>query len=119
VTAGASLHWMPWRQTLERLASVLTGNAFLAIVDHGYHDLPWRAELNKLIARHSRSPGYDRDFSLAGALSAAGLFEVAGRAETTPRPFGQRTGDYGLCPMRLISSSFGNSATGTALAATN
>ena len=94
VTAGASLHWMPWRQTLERLASVLTGNAFLAIVDHGYHDLPWRAELNKVIARHSRSPGYDPDFSLAGALSAAGLFEVADRAETTPRPFGQRAGDY-------------------------
>jgi SAM-dependent methyltransferase len=94
VTAGASLHWMSWRPTLERLAAVLTPAAFLAIVEHGYHDPPWRAELNAVIARHSRSPRYDPDFALAGALVAAGLFEMAGHAETTPRAFRQRTGDY-------------------------
>ena len=55
VTAGASLHWMPWVQTLSRLASVMTGRAFLAIVEHGYHEVPWRAELTEVIVRHSRS----------------------------------------------------------------
>jgi SAM-dependent methyltransferase len=94
VTAGASLHWMSWRPTLERLAGVLTGNAFLAIVDHGYHDPPWRDSLNAVIVRHSRSPTYDPTFYPAGKLSAAGLFEVAGRAETAPQPFRQRTEDY-------------------------
>ena len=94
MTAGASLHWMSWRPTLERLAAAATRGAFLAIVEHGYHDPPWRAELNTVIARHSRSPGYDPDFSLAGALTAAGLFEVAGHASTAPQAFRQRTGDY-------------------------
>jgi SAM-dependent methyltransferase len=94
VTAGASLHWMSWRPTLERLAAAATANAFLAIVEHGYHDPPWRAGLNAVIARHSRSPGYDPDFSLPDALAAAGLFEVAGHASTRPEPFRQRTEDY-------------------------
>ncbi len=94
VTAGASLHWMNWRPTLARLRAVLTGSAFLAIVEHGYHDPPWRDSLNPVIARHSRSPGYDPAFSLVGALSAAGLFDVDGYAATPPQPFPQRTEDY-------------------------
>ena len=94
VTAGASLHWMNWPQTLARLAGVMTSTAFLAIVEHGYHEPPWRAGLNAVIARHSRSPGYDPDFSLVGTLTEAGLFETAGHAETAPRPFRQRAEDY-------------------------
>ena len=39
VTAGASLHWMPWRATLTRLAAATTSHAYLAIVDHGHRDL--------------------------------------------------------------------------------
>ena len=57
-------------------------------------DIGAGAELNTVIARHSRSPRYDPDFSLAGALTAAGLFEVAGHASTAPQAFRQRTGDY-------------------------
>jgi ubiquinone/menaquinone biosynthesis C-methylase UbiE len=94
VTAGASLHWMNWRQTLARVAGVMTGNAFLAIVEHGYHEPPWRAGLSAVIVRHSRSPGFDPEFSLADALTEAGLFETAGHAETAPQPFRQRTEDY-------------------------
>jgi SAM-dependent methyltransferase len=94
VTAGASLHWMPWRPTLTRLAQAMTANAFLAIVDHGYQDPPWHAELNEVIVRHSRSPGYDPSFSLVDELCAAGLFEVAGRAGTGPTPFRQPVDAY-------------------------
>jgi ubiquinone/menaquinone biosynthesis C-methylase UbiE len=94
VTAGASLHWMSWAPTLARLARVMTGHAFLAVVEHGPYDLPWRAELAEVIARHSRSPGFDPGFSLVGALTAAGLFEVAGRATTAPVPFRQPLEDF-------------------------
>ena len=62
VTAGARLHWMTWPQTLARLASVMTARAFLAIVDHGHYDVPWRRERAEVIARHSRSPDYDPGF---------------------------------------------------------
>jgi SAM-dependent methyltransferase len=94
VTAGASLHWMPWVQTLSRLASVMTGRAFLAIVEHGYHEVPWRAELTEVIVRHSRSAGYDASFSLVDALQDRGLLEVAGHVTTAPVPLRQPAADY-------------------------
>jgi hypothetical protein len=65
VTAGASLHWMPWQ-----------------------------AELTEIIVRHSRSPGYDPAFSLAGALQAEGLLEIADRAVTAPARFRQAVAGY-------------------------
>jgi len=89
VTAGASLHWMSWAPTLARLAPAMTGHAFLAIVEHGPYDLPWRAELAEVIARHSRSPGFDPSFRMPDALAAEGLLEITGRATTAPVPFRQ------------------------------
>jgi ubiquinone/menaquinone biosynthesis C-methylase UbiE len=94
VTAGASLHWMSWTQTLARLARVMTARAFLAIVDQGHHDVPWRRELAEVITRHSRSPDYDPGFSLTGALAAAGLLDIAGRAVIAPMPFRQPVAAY-------------------------
>lgn len=94
VTAGASLHWMSWERTLARLARVMTGNAFLAIVDHGHHDVPWRTELVEVIARHSRAPDYDPAFSLVDALSARGLLAIAGRAESALMSFRQPVVSY-------------------------
>ena len=94
VTAGASMHWMRWRETFERLAAVMTAGAFLAIVGHGHDDPPWMTTLDEVIARHSRSPGYDPAFRLVDALSETGLFEVAGHITTAPEAFRQRTEDY-------------------------
>jgi trans-aconitate methyltransferase len=94
VTAGASLHWMARRPTLERVAAAMTASAPLAIVYHEYHDLPWRAEVGKLIARHSRSSRFDPTFRIADAITAAGLFTVAGYTETRPARFRQKVGDY-------------------------
>jgi SAM-dependent methyltransferase len=94
VTAGASLHWMSWPRTLPRVAATMTAHACLAIVEHGPHELPWRHELAEVIARHSRSPGYDQGFSLADALSATGLFALAGRASTEPVLFRQPVPEY-------------------------
>jgi SAM-dependent methyltransferase len=55
VTAGASLHWMDWQQTLTRLAAVTTEHAFLAIVDHGVQAAPWQDAVREVIVRHSPS----------------------------------------------------------------
>jgi SAM-dependent methyltransferase len=94
VTAGASLHWMNWDVTLLRLRTQLARNAPLVVVEHGYRDLPWRAGLLPVIARHSRSPDFDPDFSLPAALAGRGLLQIAGRAETAPEPFRQSVRDY-------------------------
>jgi ubiquinone/menaquinone biosynthesis C-methylase UbiE len=94
VTAGASLHWMRWKQTLARIARVLTPNAFLAIVDHGHHDVPWSGELTEVIARHSRNPGHDPSFSLVSTLTASGLMNFAGRAFSAPVRFRQPVAAY-------------------------
>jgi SAM-dependent methyltransferase len=93
VTAGASLHWMSWPQTLDRLARVMTPGAFLAIVGHDHGDVPWHDELTKVIVRHSRSPDFDPT-SLAGALTEAGLMGFAGREVIGPVPFRQSVTDY-------------------------
>jgi ubiquinone/menaquinone biosynthesis C-methylase UbiE len=94
VTAGASLHWMPWRRTLERLAGMLSERAFLVILEHGFTDEPWRDELTEVIVRHSRNPGYEPGSSLPGELSAHGLLEIAGQMTTAPVPFRQAVADY-------------------------
>ena len=94
VTAGAALHWMSWKPALARLRAVMTPNAFLAVVEHGPHDLPWGAELTGVITRHSRSPGHDPGFSLVDALAAGGLFEITGRAVTAPVRFRQPLAGY-------------------------
>jgi ubiquinone/menaquinone biosynthesis C-methylase UbiE len=94
VTAGASLHWMPWEPTLSRLPPVLTDGALLAIVDQGAPDVPWAAELEQIIGRHSRSTSYDPQFSLPDELAARGLLEITGRQATEPVPFRQAVPDY-------------------------
>jgi SAM-dependent methyltransferase len=91
VTAGAALHWMRWQETFERLATVMTDGALLAIGGHGHQDPPG---LGEIIVRYSRSPDYDPDFRLVDALTEAGLFEPVGEAGTEPVPFRQRTEDY-------------------------
>ena len=94
VTAGASLHWMPLRQTLARLRRVMAAGAYLAIIDHGHHEVPWRAELTEVIVRHSRNPGYNPSVSLADTLRDEGLFDIAGYAITTPVAFRQPVASY-------------------------
>jgi SAM-dependent methyltransferase len=94
VTAGASLHWMNWEQTLPRIGRVMTPGAKLAIVDQSYHKLEWQDELLKVIITHSRSRDFDPDFSLPDELERLGLFEIHGRHEVAPVAFQQATPDY-------------------------
>ena len=35
VTAGASIHWMPWEETFARIVPHLTPNAQLVVIEHG------------------------------------------------------------------------------------
>lgn len=94
VTAAASLHWMSWPLVLPRVAAAMTPGAFLAVVEHGPVDMPWRDDLDRIIATHSRSRHYDPRFSVAAALGERGLFTLAGRASTAPVVFRQSVRDY-------------------------
>jgi len=94
VTAGASLHWMTWDQTLPRIGQAMAPGAMLAIVNQSYHALPWQDELRDVIVRHSRARGFNPDFSLPDELEKLGLFEIRGRHDVTPVAFQQATADY-------------------------
>jgi SAM-dependent methyltransferase len=94
VTAGASLHWMGWDETLPRIGRLMTSGAMLAIVDQSYHKLEWRHELRDVIVRHSRNPDFDPEFSLPDELERLGLFEIHGQHEVAPVAFQQATPDY-------------------------
>ena len=94
VTAGASLHWMLPKPTMSRLAQVMTAGAYLVAVGHGHRDVPWVAELDEMIRRHSRNQQYDSSYSTPKELAAAGLFEIAGKAKTAPVPFQQSIEHY-------------------------
>jgi ubiquinone/menaquinone biosynthesis C-methylase UbiE len=94
VTAGASIHWMPWPQTLARLAAVMTGNAVLAIMDRAYADPPWWADLTDVIVRHTRRPRYDPGFSIPDEMAAQGLWRITGRATTSYSSFRQPVAAY-------------------------
>lgn len=94
VTAGASLHWMDWDTTFARIASVLTANGQVAIIEHGERGQPWREAEYEVIRRHSRKPDFDTSFSLVEALRERGLYAVTGRAEIGPVPFAQPVDDY-------------------------
>lgn len=94
VTAGASLHWMPWQETLPRLVDVMTDHAVLAVAEHGYDQVPWRTELREVIQRHSRNPDYEPNFSVADEVSARGLYRIYGRTTTSPVAFKQSVASY-------------------------
>ncbi len=85
---------MDWDVTLPRLSAQLTERALLVIVEHGYRELPWRAGLGAVIARHSRSPDFDPDYSLPAALADRGLLQITGHAETAAVPFRQPASAY-------------------------
>jgi SAM-dependent methyltransferase len=92
-TAGASLHWMDWPQTMGRLASLLDGDAVLAIVGHEYRHPPWEEAAIEVIRRHSRSPSFN-PVSVPEELAAAGLLEIRGKAVVGPVPAHPTTASY-------------------------
>lgn len=94
VTAGASLHWMQWEETLDRLSRVMTPHAQLAVVEHGPRGLPWMNDLLTVIRRHSRDLNYDPRFSVVEALRQRDLFEVSGSAVSSPMVFRQPVREY-------------------------
>jgi ubiquinone/menaquinone biosynthesis C-methylase UbiE len=94
VTAGSSLHWMPWRRTIGTLAQVLGEQGVVAVVEHGYHRVPWREALNRVVTGHSRSPEFDPRFSVVDELVARGLFRKVGEHRTSPASFHQLVTAY-------------------------
>jgi len=94
VTAGASIHWMPWEETFARIVPHLTPNAQLVVIEHGPTEVPWRDAMVTVIERHSRNPGYDPKYDVAAAIHDRGLLELTGKVRTSPQVFRQSVADY-------------------------
>lgn len=91
IVAAASLHWMPWAETLPRFAEALSADGYLALVEQRILPTPWADELKPLFARYSMN----RDFqpynmaTVAAELTTHGLFQQSGVLEATPVAFVQ------------------------------
>jgi SAM-dependent methyltransferase len=94
VTAGASIHWMPWEETFARIVPHLTPAAQLVVIEHGPVDEPWWDDLVKVIERHSRKQNHDPKFSVVDAIRERGLLDLTGTARTAPVTYRQRVADY-------------------------
>jgi len=79
VVAAESLHWMEWSVVLPKLAGCLGPDGKLAIVlARGWLDLPWEAQVRKLLALHSTNQDYE-PYDLVAELTQRGLFVEQGR----------------------------------------
>lgn len=94
VTAGASIHWMPWEETFAQIVPHLTPNAQLAVIEHGPVDMPWWDELVQVIERHSRKQNHDPKFNVFDAIEERGLLGQTGTARTAPITYRQQVADY-------------------------
>ncbi|NIK60186.1 class I SAM-dependent methyltransferase [Kribbella shirazensis] len=94
VTAGASIHWMPWEETFARIVPHLTPNAQLVVIEHGPVDEPWGDDLVEVILRHSRKQNHDPKFSVVDAIRERGLLDLIGTARTKRVTYRQKVTDY-------------------------
>lgn len=94
VTAGASIHWMPWEETFARIVPHLTPNAQLVVIEHGSVDEPWWDDIAQVLERHSRKKNHDPNFSVVDAIRERGLLDLTGTERTTPVTYHQRVADY-------------------------
>lgn len=79
---------------MSRLVGVLSEQGVVAVVEHGYHHLPWRDEMHDVIVRHSRNPEFDPQFSVVEELTERGLFRKIGEHRTIPESFRQSVAEY-------------------------
>ena len=94
VTAGASIHWMPWEETFARIVPHLTPNAQLVVIEHGPVDEPWWDDIVPVLERHSRKQNHDPKFSVVDAIRERGLLDLTGTTRTAPVTYHQRVDDY-------------------------
>jgi SAM-dependent methyltransferase len=97
VTAGESLHWMDWDVVLPRLASVVTANGMLAIVERAWDGPPaLRERVLPIIERYSPVRNY-RPYNMVDGLTQRGLFEKRGEQRRGPEPWQPTIDEYLEC----------------------
>ncbi|TCC37797.1 class I SAM-dependent methyltransferase [Kribbella speibonae] len=94
VTAGASIHWMPWEETFARIVPHLTPNAQLVVIEHGPVDMPWWDGVVQAIKKHSRKKNHDTNYNVVDAIRDRGLLDPTGTARTAPVTYHQKIADY-------------------------
>jgi SAM-dependent methyltransferase len=92
VVAGESFHWMTWSTVIPKIAASLAAGGQLALVGR-VERAPWDKEFSAIIPHYSTAANY-RPVDPAAEMTAAGLFEVTGRFETTPQTYRQSVDSY-------------------------
>jgi SAM-dependent methyltransferase len=86
-----SLHWMAWEVVLPAFARVLDGE--LAILPSGRMEVPWRAELKRIVPEYSTMWNYE-EYDLIETLEDRALFRCRERMTLGPEPYRQTVDDY-------------------------
>jgi hypothetical protein len=82
---------MDWEIVLPAFASVLDGE--MAIIPSGRMDVPWRAELKRIVPEYSTMWNYE-EYDLIDTLEERALFRCRERITLGPEPYRQTVDDY-------------------------
>jgi SAM-dependent methyltransferase len=97
ITAGESLHWLPWETVFPRFAAVLVPGGMLALANRDWDGPPaLRRGTRPIFARYSPVPDY-RSFDLIDELQRRGLFAPAGERRCGPQPWRPTIEEYLEC----------------------
>ncbi|MDE2890450.1 MAG: class I SAM-dependent methyltransferase [Gemmatimonadota bacterium] len=94
VTAGASIHWMEWRDVFPRFRKAMPDGGYVVIIDGDRPvEPPWREAELVLIREFSTNPHYE-DIDLILELEERGHILPLGDRLTEPVYFSQSIRDY-------------------------
>ena len=93
VTAGESLHWMPWGVIMPRLGAMLVSGGVLALIGRGSAPEPWRDAMPALFGRFSTNRDF-QPYDLVDELVRRNLFTRLGEATTEPVEARQSVASY-------------------------
>ena len=93
VTAGDSIHWLPWAPLFEKLRAQLHPEGRLYILRRYYAHLPWADELSALERALHVVPNVE-PYDTEALLEAGGYWRCEGREQTAPEPLRYRPHDY-------------------------
>ena len=94
VVAGESLHWMEWDLVVPKIASSLSRDAHLVVVDgREFRDPPWKADLLAILPHYSTNQQF-RPYDLIEELTSRKLFHEIGRETIIGDSISQSVDDY-------------------------
>ncbi|MCG8610239.1 MAG: class I SAM-dependent methyltransferase [Pseudomonadales bacterium] len=102
ITAGESLHWMPWDQVFPRFAEIIDPRGRLALLSRHPAREPWRDELDDIVTRYHTCDDYI-SYDLVELITQQRYFHPTGDEMTSAEPLSQTLTEF----IEQLHSRFG------------